>query len=79
MVFTLSRSKKSRTILYISKKGICTNVNSHVNISKSNNLNKSNSDNGTENLNLLRINVQNYSPFDKIINLKKSNRYRVKC
>ena len=71
MEFTLSRRKKGRKILYISKRMRCTTINSHVNSSESDNLNKSNRDNVIGNSNPPRINVQTESTFNTPINLKK--------
>ena len=71
MEFTLSRREQERKVQYISKKSIFTSVNSHVNGSKSNNLNTSNSDNVIGTSNLTYVNIQNDSPFNTFNNLKK--------
>ena len=71
MVFTSSRRKQVRKILYIYKKRRCSTVNSRLNSSKSNNSNTSNSDNAIGNSNLSRMNVQTKSPFNTLITLQK--------
>ena len=71
MDFTPSRKKHDRKLLSRSKKRRCTTVNSHVNSSKSNNLNTSNSDNVIGTSKLPHIKVQNYSQFDTLITLQK--------
>ena len=71
MAFTLSRMKEGRNISYIYKIRRCTAVNSYINISESNNLNASNSDNDIVNQNLPHINVQNDSPFNTLITFQK--------
>ena len=58
MDFTPSRSKHERNVLSKSKKRRYIIVNSHVNSSKSNNLNASKSDNFIGTSNLSHINVQ---------------------
>ena len=70
MVFNSPIRKKGRNVSYISKKRRCTNVNSHVNSSKSNNLIISNSDNVIRTSNLTHTNIQNESPFNTPISLK---------
>ena len=49
----------------------CTPVNSHVNISKSDNFNTSNSNNVIGNSNFLRINVQNEISLNQLITFQK--------
>ena len=70
-MFTLSRRKQSKKILYKSKRSRCTTVISHVNSNESNHLNTSNSDFGIGTSNLPHINVHNYSPFNSLIALQK--------
>ena len=57
--------------MYISKKRICTTVNSHTKRNISNNLNTSNSDNSIWTLNFSHSNVQNDSPFHTLITFQK--------
>ena len=70
MVFTSSKRNQERNILYISRKSIFNTVNSHVNSSKSNNMNTSNSNNAIVNSNLPRINVETKRSFNKLIALQ---------
>ena len=71
MVFTLLRQKQGRKVSYKYKKRRFNNVNSHVNISESNNLNTSNLDNVIGNSNLLCINVQIKTSFNTLITFQK--------
>ena len=71
MEFTFSRRKYVSKFLSKSKKRRCTNVNSHVNNSESNNSNTSNIDNVIGNSKLPLINAQTESYFNTFINLKK--------
>ena len=70
MLFTSLKSKQGRNLSYKSKKRRCITVNSHINSSKSNNLDTSNSNNNAENSNLPRINVQTETSFNTLINLQ---------
>ena len=67
MVFTFSRSKQVRKVLYKSKKRRCTTVIWHVNRNESNKLNTSNGGNIIGASELLHRNVQNYSIFSTLI------------
>ena len=71
MVFKFSRGKQIRNVTYISKKRICTTVNSHVNSKEPNNLNTLNSDNVIRTSNFPHRNVKNDSPFDTLGTLQK--------
>ena len=66
-----SWSKQGSNILYFSKRRRCTHVKSYVNLNKSSNLDKSNSDNVTGNSNLPCINSQTESSFNTLINMQK--------
>ena len=54
-----------------SEKRICTTAISHVKSNQSNNFNASNSDNFMVSSNFPHSNVQNYSPFNTLINAQK--------
>ena len=71
MVFTSSRTKQGGNILYISNRRRCNTIKSHVNSSKWNNTNTSNSANFIGNSNLPCINVQTKSYFNTLITNQK--------
>ena len=71
MVFTSSRIKQGRKVLYQYRKRRCITINSHINSSETNNLNTSKSDNVIRNSNLPRINVHTKSSLNKLITLQK--------
>ena len=71
MVFTSSRKKQVRMVLYRYKNRRCTAEISHVNRNESNNFNKSNNDKRIGTSNLPHRYVQNESSFNTIITLQK--------
>ena len=66
-----SRRKYGKNIFPKSKKRICNTANSHVNSSKSNNLNKLNSDNVIVNSNLPSKSIETKSSFNTLMTLQK--------
>ena len=71
MVFTSSRRLQGRKDSFKYKKRRCITVNLHLNSSKANNSNTSNSDDVIRNSNLPRINVNNKTLLEKLISLQK--------
>ena len=69
--YTLSIRENIKKVLYKSKKMVCTNIISHDNNNKSNNLNTSNSDNVIGTSNLPYSNAHDDNPFNTPINLQK--------
>ena len=71
MVFMLSRRKHGRKFFSKSKRRRCTNITSHVNSSKSNDLNTYNSDNVIVNSNLRCIDVHTELSSNKKVTFQK--------
>ena len=70
-VIDFTKKKKGRKVSFKYKKRVCITVNSHLNSSKTNNSNKSNSHNVIGNSNLHLINVHNESSLNKLITVPK--------
>ena len=67
IAFNLTRRKHGQKVFYKSKKRICTTVTSHVNSSKSNDMNKYNTDNFTGNPNIPHTNVHTEQSSNELV------------